>query len=92
MTSPHDAGGVPTACRHAGGSFEGGHNQPSERGGREKLAVVTSTHRMHERTRQGGSGRFFLRKFDYATGHAGRRGVSSGQAGTYPLVGGCACA
>eukprot|EP00966_Prymnesium_polylepis_P037233 864450-Prymnesium_polylepis.1 len=26
------------------------------------------------------------------TGHAGRRGVSSGYAGTYPLVGGCACA
>eukprot|EP00966_Prymnesium_polylepis_P258815 5977423-Prymnesium_polylepis.1 len=34
----------------------------------------------------------FLRKFYYTTGHAGRRGTPSGQAGTYPLVGGCACA
>eukprot|EP00966_Prymnesium_polylepis_P064323 1491370-Prymnesium_polylepis.2 len=28
----------------------------------------------------------------YTTGHAGRRGAPSGQAGTYLLVGGCACA
>eukprot|EP00966_Prymnesium_polylepis_P274670 6346101-Prymnesium_polylepis.3 len=30
----------------------------------------------------------FLRKCIDTTGHAGRRGAPSGQAGTYPLVGG----
>eukprot|EP00966_Prymnesium_polylepis_P089599 2074614-Prymnesium_polylepis.1 len=28
----------------------------------------------------------------YTTGHAGKRGAPSGQAGTCPVVGGCACA